>query len=255
MDPVGWLDRSLDPRDLELLSFLLQGISYGRVEQIRISFEKLLTALIPLGVGPNGAGIYTWLQNSDPLASATTQALRGWKHRLNLPGDLQKALTVLKNQVLQEGNSIAHYFNVDHEDEFETRILSFCQLFANPKARTSKTWRGTGAQWFAPSPAAGGTSKRLMMWLRWMIRQDTLDLGLWPRLLGPQLKISPAQLYVPVDTHIFKFAREWNLVTHKSPTWSSVKSITAALREVDPQDPVRFDFAICHAGKLAARSL
>ena len=254
MDPVGWLDRSLDVRDLELWSILLQGISYGRVEQIRVSYRALLQRFESLGLAPNGAGLYTWLAANDPTAAEVTKELRGWKHRLNVHGDIQQVLTVLRTQVCVPNRSIATWFASLEGDGFEERVMRFCSSFeVAPKARRSRGWGGTGASWFAPTPARGGTAKRLMMWLRWMLREDGVDLGLWRTLLPETSGITQADLLIPVDTHIFRFAREWKLVSHKNPTWASVKSITAALKAVDPLDPIRFDFAICHAGKLAAR--
>lgn len=253
MDPIGWLDRSLPAKDLELLSFVLQGISYGRVEQIRVSYLDLLKRFEILGVKSNGEGLYDWLASHDLGSKEFSLAMRGWKHRLNVASDLKQVLSILKENIVGPQKSIAAFFYEASASSFEERILAFCAIFENTKPKASTKWRGTGAQWFAPSPADGGTSKRLMMWLRWMIRDDGLDLGLWNKLLGNSQSFSGADLFIPVDTHIFKFAREWNLVTHKSPTWASVKSITEALRLVDPKDPIRFDFAICHAGKLAAR--
>lgn len=254
MDPVGWLDRSLPDLDLELLSFLLQGISYGRVEQIQVSYLKLLKHFTSLGIAPNGQGLREWIKNNDPKSAETTRALKGWKHRLNTHADLQNVLQILKENFVDKDISLAESFNQESSDTFESQIFKFCDLFENTKKRSSKKWIGTGPQWFAPNPALGGTSKRLMMWLRWMIREDGIDLGLWKRMLQDRLKFDQSNLYIPVDTHVFRFARQWKLVSQKSPNWKAAKSITEALRRVDPADPVRFDFAICHAGKLAARA-
>lgn len=253
MDPVGWLDRSLSPKDLEVLSFLLQGISYGRVEQIEVSFKKLLSCFKKLGIKENGDGIYSWLIENDPLSPSTTALFKGWKHRLNTSSDILQALSILKKQIYTKHNSIAEFFNVNSQQEFEQQIFKFCRLFENPSKKTVSKWKGTGPQWFASNPEQGGTSKRLMMWFRWMVREDLLDLGLWTRLLNDKMKIKNDWLYIPVDTHVFRFANEWSIVSQKSPNWSSVKNITAALKEIDPEDPVKFDFSICHAGKLAAR--
>jgi uncharacterized protein (TIGR02757 family) len=256
MDPVGWLDRSLSDQDLELLSFLLQGISYGRVEQIRVSFEDLVRRFHLIGMGANGAGLHKWLSTSDLRSSATSGALKGWKHRLNVSKDIVDVLHTIKREFVDPGFTMASHFNHQPNLSFEDRVLRFCDLFEQSKTKSAAgtTWRGAGPSWFAPSPAKGGTSKRLMMWLRWMLRDDELDLGLWCRMINhQQLNFSRSDLFVPVDTHIFKFAREWRLVSHNSPTWQSVKLITEALRCADPKDPVRFDFSICHAGKIASR--
>jgi uncharacterized protein (TIGR02757 family) len=236
------------------LSFLLQGLCYGRVEQIKVSYMDLLKRLEKVGLKKSGAGIYSFVQQGD--FDKLKPALKTWRHRLNKPNDLLATMKVLKNKIYSEHKSIKDSFlSFDHKENetFEQACFEFCKLFEAPK-RKSARWTGTGASWFAPSPENGGTSKRLMMWLRWMIREDSVDLGLWKRI-SPSIHASPSKLLIPVDTHIFKFAQKWGLIDHKSPSWKSVLQITAALRKVDPQDPVKFDFSICHEGKMLARSL
>ena len=205
-----------------------------------------------LGISDNGSGIYEWLQNNDPKDLA--KPLKNWSHRLNKPKDIVNVLKALKQNVYKDHSSIKSFFIQGDslpDLDYENAIVKFCLAFESKKTPT-KTWTGTGASWFAPSPQKGGTSKRLMMWLRWMIREDAIDLGLWKKI-EPSKKVFSSKLLIPVDTHIFRFAQEWDLVQHNSPTWKSVCSITTALRLVEPEDPIKFDFSICHEGKLRSR--
>jgi uncharacterized protein (TIGR02757 family) len=95
-----------------------------------------------------------------------------------------------------------------------------------------------------------------MMWLRWMIRQDDIDPGTWIRLHDPALPRPVAsRLFVPVDTHIFTWARRNGVITQKSPNWRAVEKITAHFRAMCPDDPVKYDFEICHAEMARARGL
>ena len=74
-----------------------------------------------------------------------------------------------------------------------------------------------------------------------MIRPaDGVDLGLWP--------IAPSELVIPVDTHIHRISRNLGLTTRRTATWATAEEITAALRNFDPEDPVKYDFALCHLG-------
>ncbi len=93
-----------------------------------------------------------------------------------------------------------------------------------------------------PDPRKGGCCKRWNMFLRWMARPDDgVDLGIWPGL-------SPACLVIPVDRHIGKLARNLGMTRRGSDDWQTAEEITAFLRKIDPGDPVRFDFPLCHLG-------
>ncbi|MSP55571.1 MAG: TIGR02757 family protein [Myxococcales bacterium] len=94
--------------------------------------------------------------------------------------------------------------------------------------------------WFA-LPSSGSACKRWCMFLRWMVRSEAPDLGLWTHL-------SPAGLIMPVDTHVLKIARLTNLTARKAPNWTTAIEITSQLRRFCPADPVRYDFAIAHLG-------
>jgi len=97
-----------------------------------------------------------------------------------------------------------------------------------------------------PVPTRGGSaSKRLMLYLRWMVRADDgVDLGLWGEW------VSPAALVIPVDVHILRLARNLGLTTERAATWKAARQITAGLARFRPEDPVFYDFALCHAGML-----
>ena len=102
-----------------------------------------------------------------------------------------------------------------------------------------------GVCYFFPRPSAGSACKRLNLYLRWMVRRDEIDLGAWA-------SVSPAQLIVPLDTHVIRLGRCLRLTKYVSPGWRMAADITRALRTLDPEDPVRFDFALCHVGMMGA---
>lgn len=93
-----------------------------------------------------------------------------------------------------------------------------------------------------PDPAKGGAVKRWMMFTRWMVRADDgVDLGLWPQ-------IPPSALLMPLDRHISRIARNLGLTRRATDDWKTAEEITSALRRLSPDDPVRYDFALCHLG-------
>ncbi|MCB0640132.1 MAG: TIGR02757 family protein [Phaeodactylibacter sp.] len=95
------------------------------------------------------------------------------------------------------------------------------------------------------TPARKSTCKRLNMFLRWMVRQDErgVDFGLWRN-------ISPSQLMIPLDVHVERIARQLGLLRRKQRDWLAVEELTAQLRSFDPQDPVKYDFALFGIGVL-----
>lgn len=93
-----------------------------------------------------------------------------------------------------------------------------------------------------PDPEAGSACKRLAMWLRWMVRKDAIDPGLWSD------QLDPAKLWVPLDTHMFRIAKQLRLTRRKHPDAEAARRITASFARICPADPVRYDFAITRMG-------
>src|SRR3989442_826296 len=103
-----------------------------------------------------------------------------------------------------------------------------------PRGRRSRGYRH-----LFPLPSAGGPCKRLHLFLRWMVRREPPDFGLWT-------SVSPARLLMPVDTHVENMSRAIGLTRRKSRNWRMAEDITLSLAAIDPQDPVKYDFALCH---------
>ncbi|BAU54717.1 TIGR02757 family protein [Mucilaginibacter gotjawali] len=93
------------------------------------------------------------------------------------------------------------------------------------------------------SPSQKSTCKRLNMFLRWMVRKDDcgVDFGIWNH-------IKPAELIIPCDLHVDRVARKLNLITRKQTDWQTAVELTERLREFDPLDPVKYDFALFALG-------
>ena len=93
------------------------------------------------------------------------------------------------------------------------------------------------------SPSQKSTCKRLNMFLRWMVRHDDngVDFGIWNR-------IKPADLICPLDLHVDRVSRKLNLITRKQTDWQTAVELTERLLEFDPNDPVKYDFALFGLG-------
>ena len=100
---------------------------------------------------------------------------------------------------------------------------------------------GSRVRFFFPDPASGSACKRWNLYLRWMVRRDFLDFGLWTG-------IPTDRLIIPTDTHIHLVARRLRLTRRKTADWTAAREITRRLARLDPRDPVRFDYALCRIG-------
>jgi uncharacterized protein (TIGR02757 family) len=98
---------------------------------------------------------------------------------------------------------------------------------------------------FFSRPSSGGACKRLNLFLRWMVRRDGVDPGGWKTPL-------PGQLVIPLDTHTIRTGQCLRLTKRASPGWKMAADITATLRTLDPADPVRYDFSLCHLSMMGA---
>ena len=125
-------------------------------------------------------------------------------------------------------------------ESFSTRALetNLRPAYGNRKPRP-------GVSYFFSRPSCGGACKRLNLFLRWMVRRDAVDFGIWT-------KISPSKLVVPLDTHVIRLGRCLRLTKYVSPGWKMAADITASLRQMDPLDPVKYDFSLCHIGMANA---
>jgi len=95
------------------------------------------------------------------------------------------------------------------------------------------------------TPARGSTCKRLNMFLRWMVRKDEkgVDFGCWKN-------ISPTQLVCPIDLHVARVVRRFDLIQRKQVDWQAALDLTGFLRSLDPADPVKYDFALFGLGAV-----
>jgi hypothetical protein len=125
-------------------------------------------------------------------------------------------------------------------DSFSMRALSL-----DLRAAYGRRPRSPGVAYFFTRPSAGSGCKRLNLFLRWMVRRDALDLGVWSR-------VSTSSLVVPLDTHVIRVGRCLGLTRYTSPGWPMASEITLSLRALDPGDPVKYDFALCHLGMMNA---
>lgn len=165
-------------------------------------------------------------------ADTDLRQLIGFKHRTFTDTDLLYFVDFLKRHYAQF-DSLEDAFAGKDVTDVESALIHFREtFFDNPDAplRTRK---------HISSPAQKSACKRLNMFLRWMVRRDEcgVDFGIWQRL-------KPRDLICPLDMHVDRTARQFGLITRKQTDWLTAMELTTHLREFDPQDPAKYDFAL-----------
>jgi uncharacterized protein (TIGR02757 family) len=237
VDPVDVVHRYADLRDRELVGLVAACVAFGNVKAIR---AKLDDALVRLGPRP----AFTADDELDVFAR-----MHGWVHRVFRGEDLAR-LVIGARRLQRVHGSLGALFAQDLEEAKELRgaLTRFCEAVRSagglPSARDGSRPKGRrGPMHILPDPQGGGGSKRLLLYLRWMVRPaDGVDVGLW--------KVDPSVLLCPIDTHIHKLARNLGMTTRKDVSWQTAEEVTAALRRFDRHDPVKYDFSLCHLGML-----
>lgn len=236
-DPIEFLGRYRDPRDVEVVGLLSAALAYGRASFFKPKIEQLLQQL-----GPSPAAFVSTMS----VAQAKSM-LRGFVYRFNVPTDLGVLLLGM-GQTLQRHGSLENAFLSTRTGSLQQSLGAFTATIRNAAPTRELTaalgpTRGLGH--LLPS-AAAGAAKRLNLYLRWVVRgPDAIDLGVWKRM-------APSELIIPVDTHVSRISQWLGLTGHKTISWAMAEEITASLRRLDPSDPVRYDFALCHYGMSGA---
>src|SRR5262245_51869701 len=182
-------------------------------------------------------------------AAAERARLKPLVHRWIRGEDLTALMLILKRMVRESG-SIEAFF-AEGDDASALDVYGALDAFSERAMKTDlkpaygRVPKRPGVCYFFPQPSAGSACKRLNLFLRWMVRSDAVDLGVWQR-------VSPTRLIVPLDTHVIRVGRCLGLTRRISPGWKMAADITAALRAYDPQDPIRYDFSLCHVGMMSA---
>ncbi|HEX5038070.1 MAG TPA: TIGR02757 family protein [bacterium] len=230
-DPVRFVHHFESREDREVVALLSALLAFGNVKSIHASVAKVLEI-----AGPSPS---EFARAFDADALAPRFAALG--HRWVRGADLVKLFDVMRYLILRFG-SLQEAFLAHHRPS-DPHVGPMLERFSlDVFSRLHKPALSRGFRYFFPSPADGSPCKRLCMFLRWMARPaDGIDLGLWPGL-------SASKLVIPLDTHVYRFARRFRLSPYKNPRWDVAVHVTEFLKEIEPSDPVRFDFSICHYG-------
>lgn len=222
-DPLEFVYRYKTAGDREAAGFIAAALAYGNVRQILKSVERVLK---PMGASPAG-----WLLKTGEKEIVRTFAQ--FRHRFTSGAELSVFLLNLR-AALEKSGSLEKFFLRHYRPGDETLAESVYSFVNGFNARAC-------APTLTPCPEKKSSFKRLNLFLRWMVRRDCVDPGVWKGL-------PPSKLIVPLDTHMFRVARELGLTARNGTSMKTAQEITAGFRRVSPEDPVKYDFALTRAG-------
>lgn len=225
-DPIAFVHQYVSSQDREVVGLIAALLSYGQVQQIQKVVKSILECL-----GPHPAQAL-----HDPQKPWKQEALQRLYYRFYTSDDLQDFLEALSRTLVKYG-SLQNAFRSSYTGDLLQALSQFREILLREHRR-----RSSGIRFLYPDPLKGA-AKRWHMYLRWMVRRDVIDVGIWNF-------IPPSQLLIPLDTHTFDMSRKLGLTKLRTPHLKATLEITEELRKLDPQDPVKYDFALCRLGVL-----
>ena len=241
-DPILFVGRYADDEDREVAGWIASAFAYGQVPVIQTNVGRLLEVL-----GPRPARFLDGVRDFRALARGP---LRGFRHRFHGAADAAALLYAIGAARAAGGGSVGAFFESGQEDAdrdvaglLSRAVARLTALDYRPVLGARRLPDRSPVRFFFPDPAAGSACKRWNLYLRWMVRRDALDFGIWKG-------IPTSRLVVPTDTHVHRIARRLGLTRRRTADWKTAREITDGLARFDAKDPVRFDYALCRIGIL-----
>jgi len=233
-DPLQFVYRYTDPADMEIVGLLAAVLAYGRVRQIESSLTKLFALM--------GDSPHAFVRNFN---ETRRRRLSGFKHRFTTGDDISDLLALLRT-VLRRHGTIERFFlrgYSPNEKNILPALTKFCDSLYAMYASGHRGGATRGLKYLLASPERKSPCKRLNLFLKWMVRSDRVDPGLW-------MSTDKAMLIVPMDVHMGRLCRILGLYDRKTPSLAAAIEITESFLEIQPRDPVKYDFALSRIGIL-----
>lgn len=222
-DPLEFLWRYDETADREIAGLVASGLAYGRVRLIVRSVERVLGVL-----GPSPS---SYLMTARP--GELSDALKGFRHRFTAPGEVVALLRAASSVQKEHGLIGELLVSLTAELSFDDALEYLVGVLLERA--------GMNRCSLLPRPGLGSACKRLHLFLRWMVRRDDVDPGGWDR-------IPRSVLTVPLDVHMFRVGKRLGFTGRRTPGCAAAREITGAFRELNPEDPVKYDFALTRMG-------
>lgn len=231
-DPIEFPHRYKNNVDIEIAGFIASSFAYGKINLFKPIIQKILNAM---GVSP-----YDFIVNFD--YEKHEKYFTNIKYRFSNNKDIVLFLIALR-KVITKFKTLENLFKSNYQDtdiDIGNALSGLVKAFYGVDVKIIDT-KSPGFRFLIPDPQKKSPCKRLNLFLRWMIRDKDIDFGIWKGI--PQNK-----LIIPLDTHIGRISRCLGLTKRKSDDWKTAIAITNSLKLLDPEDPIKYDFALCHYG-------
>lgn len=220
-DPIQFPRRFINKKDIEIAGFVSSLVAYGS----RKVFIKKLDELFRIADNEP----LNFILNFEP------KILGNFNYRFGKTEDFAEIFRVMQGLYKNDGGLEELFkYGFENNDNMFIPVSDYFYSRFSDKA-------GQGAYFMIPDPKKGGAMKRMCMFLRWMIRKSAVDLGVWDFM-------KPSQLLIPLDVHVARLSREMGLLTRNSNDFKAVLELTENLKKLNPDDPVKYDFAIFGLG-------
>jgi len=225
-DPLEFLYSFPEVEDREIAGLVASGLAYGRVSQILKGVGKVFDFT---GLSPS-----EFLRNT--VFSDVKAGLSEFKYRFT-GGNEMAAFLVSLSSLQRENGLIGNYLaGLVSTMPYIQALDTFAGEVVN---RMEKLGASSGH--LLPRPSRGSACKRLHLFMRWMVRQDEVDPGGWSM-------IPPSELVVPVDVHMHRMGKHLGFTSRKAADARTAAEITGGFKELCPDDPVKYDFALTRFG-------
>lgn len=209
-DPIQIPHQFTKKEDIEVSAFLISILAFGKREIIIKKSYNLIKRM-------NN-------QPFDYLMNGNYSSMKGFVHRTINDIDIIYYLISLKK--IYEDGGLEKIFS----NNIEQSLINFWKIFFSlPHEKRSER--------HISNIEKGSAGKRLNLFLRWMVRKDNVDFGVWKN-------INPANLYIPLDVHVGNISRKLELINRNQNDWKSVIQITSHLKLLDPNDPIKYDLSL-----------
>lgn len=224
-DPIQIPHRFSLKQDIEIAGFLAATISWGNRKAIIKSAEKMLDIM--------GNSPYDFVLN---YSEKELKEIQGKSIHRTFNGEDFTYFIQQFSRIYKENDSLENLFMVnDPETNFQHAIERFRSNFlGTEKHRTHK---------HVSSPYKNSSTKRIIMFLRWMVRKDKrgVDFGIWEN-------IDQKHLSIPLDVHTGNISRKLGLISRTQNDWKTVEELDLVIRKFDEKDPAKYDFALFGLG-------
>ena len=230
-DPIKFPKKHNNPLDIEVSAFIASSFAYGSI----ICFCNFLEEIFEI-MGKSPADFVINFQPSWLIEKLKI------KYRFSSVHDIVAFLFILQ-RMLKKGPSLEIYFN--HPELTNNSTISKISNFVNEALNIDltpiygKNIKTKGLLHFFPKPEKGSPCKRINLFLRWMVRHQDIDFGLWKI-------IKPSELIIPLDIHVLRVSKKIELTKRNVQNLKTAIEITESLKKLSPSDPLKYDFILCH---------